>query len=94
MLSNYRIFETNEFLKNLEKLTLHDALFIKKKLQSYVYPQIKKEPCFGKNIKKLRDYVPDTWRYRIGRFRIFYIVDHKEKIIYILTVDLRKDAYR
>ena len=55
MLSNYRIFETNEFLKNLEKLTLHDALFIKKKLQSYVYPQIKKEPCFGKNIKKLRD---------------------------------------
>ena len=52
------------------------------------------EPCFGKNIKKLRDYNPDTWRYRIGKFRLFYTVDHEEKIIYILAIDFRKDAYR
>jgi mRNA interferase RelE/StbE len=93
-LSNYRIFETEEFAEALNKLTKTNISFIQKKLANYIYPQIKKEPCFGKNIKKLRDYKPDTWRYRLGKFRMFYTVDHEEKIIYILTVDFRKDAYR
>ncbi len=93
-MNKYRIFETVEFLKRVEKLEAQDKNFIRKKLTSYVYPQIKLEPFLGKNIKKLREYVPDTWRYRIGKFRIFYTLDQEEKIIYILTIDHRKDAYR
>ncbi len=93
-MTKYRIFETVEFLKRIEKLYPQNRIFIKKKLTSYVYSQIKVEPFFGKNIKKLKDYVPDTWRYRIGKFRIFYTLDQEEKIIYILTIDHRKDAYR
>ena len=93
-MSDYRIFETDEFTKVLKKLSKTNIDFIQKKLVGYVYPQIKKEPCFGKNIKKLRDYDPGTWRYRLGKFRLFYSVDHEEKIIYILTIDFRKDAYR
>ena len=93
-MSNYRIFETDEFAKTIKKLSNTHITFIQKKLGSYVYPQIMNEPCFGKNIKKLRDYNPDTWRYRIGKFRLFYTVDHEERIIYIFTVDFRKDAYR
>jgi mRNA interferase RelE/StbE len=93
-LNKYRIFETDEFLKRVEKLEPQDKAFITKKLISYIYPQIKFEPFFGKNIKKLKGYVPDTWRYRIGKFRIFYTMDQQEEIIYILTIDHRKDAYR
>jgi len=93
-LGNYRIFETEEFTKALKKLSKADISFIQKKLTGYVYPQIKKEPCFGKNIKKLRDYNPDAWRYRLGKFRLFYTVDHENRIIYVLTVDFRKDAYK
>ena len=93
-MNKYRIFETDEFLKRIEKLDPQNKTFIKKKLTSYVYPQIKLEPFFGKSIKKLKDYVPDTWRYRIGKVRIFYTLDQDEKIIYILTIDHRKDAYR
>lgn len=93
-MSNYRIFETDEFTKALKKLSNINITFIHKKLGSYVYPQIVSEPCFGKNIKKLRDYNPDTWRYRLGKFRLFYTVDHENRIIYILTIDFRKDAYR
>ena len=93
-MNKYRIFETVEFLKRIEKLDKQNRTFIKKKLTSYVYPQIKLEPFFGKNIKKLKDYVPDTWRYRIGKVRIFYTLDQDEKIINILTIDHRKDAYR
>ena len=70
------------------------ATFLQKKLDDYVYPQIKSEPFWGKNIKKLQGYSPDTWRYRIGKFRLFYIVDKKEKIIFIITIDNRKDAYK
>ena len=93
-MSNYRIFETEEFSKALKKLTAANIAFIQKKLKTYVYPQIGKEPCFGKNIKKLRDYKPDTWRYRLGKFRLFYTADHENRIIYILTIDFRKNAYR
>ncbi len=91
-LNDYRIFETDEFIKKINKLTPQDKSFILNKLQSYVYPPIKKEPWFGKNIKKVKSYEPETWRYRIGKFRLFYIIG-KDRIIYILTLDLRKDAY-
>ncbi|MBC8554607.1 type II toxin-antitoxin system RelE family toxin [Desulfobacula sp.] len=93
-MSDYRVFETEEFAKALRKLSKTNINFIQSKLTGYVYPQIKQEPCFGKNIKKLRDYNPQTWRYRLGKFRLFYAVDHEEKTIYVLTVDFRKDAYR
>jgi mRNA interferase RelE/StbE len=93
-LPDFRIFETNEFTKRLKKLPSSDAVFLRKKLDSHVYPQIKAEPFWGSNIKKLQGYSPDTWRYRIGKFRLFYIIDQKERIVFILTVDDRKDAYK
>jgi mRNA interferase RelE/StbE len=68
--------------------------FLQKKLNDYVYPQIKNQPFWGNNIKKLQGYSPDTWRYRIGKFRLFYVIDQGERIISILTVDFRKDVYR
>ena len=94
MSNSYSIFETDEFLKKLSKLTPKDASFIKKKFLEYIYPQISKEPYFGKNIKKLRGYKSDVWRYRIGKFRVFYSIDQEESIINILTVDFRKDLYK
>lgn len=77
----------------MKKFSNRDRIFIEKKLVRNVYPQLKEEPHYGSNIKKLVDYKPETWRYRIGRYRLFYVADEKEKIIYILTIDLRKDVY-
>ena len=94
MSKKFKIFETDEFLKRIDKLQSHDSLFIRNKLRDYVYPQIMKEPFLERNIKKLKDYDPPTWRYRIGKFRIFYLIDSEEKVIYILTIDLRKDIYK
>ena len=90
---DYKIFETNEFLKRLDKLANREESFIKKKLLQYIYPLLKEEPHYGNNIKKLVGYKPETWRYRIGKFRLFYVIDETEKIIYILSLDFRKDAY-
>ena len=93
-MSDFRVFETEEFLSRLDRLQAQDCAQIRKKLDKHVYPQLKREPFFGPNIKKLRGYTPDTWRYRIGVFRVFYTVNTKESVIYILSVDLRRDAYR
>ncbi|MCX6150531.1 MAG: type II toxin-antitoxin system RelE/ParE family toxin [Ignavibacteriales bacterium] len=92
-MSNYQIFETDEFLKKIKKITNRDQIFIERKLLQYIYPQLKEEPHYGNNIKKLMDYKPETWRYRIGKYRLFYVIDENEKTVYILSIDLRKDAY-
>ncbi len=91
---DFRIFETDEFQKRLGQLTLIDSRFIRRKLIEYVYPQLRKDPFFGLNVKKLKGYNPETWRYRIGRFRVFYSVDQAELIVSILSVDSRRDAYK
>lgn len=94
VLSEYRIFETDELLRSLGRLPEKDATFIRTKLASHVYPQLRNMPFYGQNIKKLRAYAPETWRYRIGRFRIFYQVEDPERLVFILAVEKRKDAYR
>jgi len=89
-LNKYKIFETDEFMKIINKISERDKSFIKKKLTQYVYPQLKDEPHYGNNIKKLANYKPETWRYRIGKYRLFYIIDN---IVFVISIDLRKDAY-
>jgi mRNA interferase RelE/StbE len=37
--------------------------------------------------------MPARWRYRIGKFRLFYIIDEKEKVVAMISIDDRKDAY-
>ncbi|MBX2976092.1 MAG: type II toxin-antitoxin system RelE/ParE family toxin [Ignavibacteriaceae bacterium] len=92
-MNKYKIFETDEFQKRIGKISKNDKSFIEKKLLSYIYPQLKEEPHFGNNIKKLVNYKPEIWRYRIGKYRLFYLIDDEETVIYIISIDLRKDAY-
>jgi len=92
-LNEFRIFETNQFLKDLKQDFSGQQERIKTKLINYVYPQLKQNPYFGKNIKKLVNYEPDTWRYRIGNYRFFYEIDDKNKIVFMISVDNRQNAY-
>ena len=92
-MSKFRIFETTQFQSDKEKLPKKMKTTIENKLEGYVYPQLSKEPNCGLNIKKLKNYSPPTWRYRIGDYRIFYEIDETEKIVFILSIDQRKDAY-
>jgi mRNA interferase RelE/StbE len=88
----FKVFEADEFKKALARLG--PPRFLPKKLEAYVYPQLRQGPYFGPNIRKLQGYTPETWRYRIGPYRLFYSVDADEMIVFMLTVDDRKDAYR
>lgn len=92
-MSNYRIFETEEFSKTLSKINHPYQKLITNKLQNQIYPQLKDESHFDKNIKKLVGYDPEIWRYRGGKYRIFYVIDESEKIVYLLYIELRINAY-
>jgi len=92
-LNKFRIFETNQFLKDLKQDFSGQQERIKTKLANHVYPQLKQNPYFGKNIKKLVNYKPDTWRYRISSYRFFYEIDNQNKIVFMISVDNRQNAY-
>ena len=89
-MSNFKIFETDTYYESLSKVFNNQQIKI---INQKLYPQLRNQPYFGPNIKKLRDYSPETWRYRIGQHRFFYTINEREKIVYMLDVIHRKDAY-
>jgi mRNA interferase RelE/StbE len=93
-LNNYRIFETEQFQRDLKQITRSGQSKIGQKLREYVYPQLREHPHYGANIKKLKDFTPETWRYRIGAWRFFYEIDEEKKIIYMIAASHRSGAYR
>jgi mRNA interferase RelE/StbE len=64
------------------------------KLREHVYPQLREEPHFGPNIKRLRNWEPPTWRYRIGAWRFFYEIGERSRVIFMTASDHRSRAYR
>ena len=92
-MSKYKIFESDQFLSDLDNLPKIYRIGIEKKLREYIYPQLKENPQNGLNIKKLRNYNPETWRYRIGNYRMFYEIDFELMIVVIISIEQRKDAY-
>ena len=92
-MSDYKIFETNSFLDDVEDIGSNLRKKIYSKIQKYAYPQLKANPYYGKNIKKLINYHPPAWRYRVGDYRLFYEINEKEKIIFIIGIEIRHKAY-
>ena len=92
-MSDFRVFETAQFLDDLEKISAARREKISSKLRGLVYPQLREQPYFGTNIKKLKGFKPETWRYRIGSYRFFYIIDDKEKIVFMVAADTRQQSY-
>ena len=93
MLAKYEVFIAEEYDKQLKNLPKNDRVLIEKKMKEYIIPQLQSEPHFGSNIKKLKNYDPPTWRYRMGKYRIFYEIDDESKEVDILTIIQRKDDY-
>ena len=96
-LVDVKIFETEQFLSNLGmdqffkdiEQNFNKEEKIKNKLKTYVYPQLIGNPHFGKEIKQLKNYAPETWRYKMGNHRFFYTIDDSEKIVFMVATDAR-----
>jgi mRNA interferase RelE/StbE len=93
-LTDYRIFETDQFQADLETRLGTRREKVMARLRDDIYPQLRAQPFFGRNIKKLKGYKPETWRYRVGEFRLFYGIDDDRKIVFMIAADTRQRSYK
>ena len=87
---NFNIAETETFSRSI---TQPEYKKIYEKIKNYVYPQLKLSPYFGNNIKRLKGELKDTYRYRIGDYRLFYTIDAGKLLVFVLDIKRRNDAY-
>ncbi len=92
-MSEYRIFETEQFQKDLRQIVKSGLTRIAEKLVRTVYPELRRNPNFGPYIRKLKNFTPETWRYRIGRWRFFFELDDQEKLVFLIAATHRGSAY-
>ena len=90
MSGEFRIAETESFQKQVQKPRYS---FLYQKMVDYVYPRLRKNPFFGPNIKKLKGDHSSYYRYRIGNFRLFYVVNADKSCVIVAAIKDRKDAY-
>ena len=92
-MTDFRIFETDQFQKDLKQIARSGLPKLVSKLHEYVYPQLRSNPVAEANIKRLKGQYSDIWRYRIGAWRFFYKIDEKRRIVSMLTAAHRSSAY-
>jgi len=86
----FTISETDTYKANLKKPELKKYV---QKIRDQVYPILRSNPFFGAHIKKLKGDLSAIYRYRVGSFRLFYMILDAEKRVVILSLRDRKDAY-
>ena len=88
-MSDFQIAETKNFLKKKEKMS--PKLY--EKIKNIVYPQLKSNPYFGVNIKKLKGKFEGYYRYRIGSYRVFYLIENEKVLVIVTDFKHRQSAY-
>lgn len=89
-MSEFKIAETKVFEIVKKKLNKKQI----EKIKSIIYPQLIINPFSGTNIRKLKGEFKEYYRYKIGNYRLFYLIDKKEKLVFIVDCRDRKTAYK
>jgi len=92
-LPEYRVFETEQFQRDLLEITKSGQPAVAARLRAVVYPQLVAHPHFGPSIRKLKSYAPPTWRYRIGVWRFFSEIDESRMVVSMIAAAHRGSAY-
>ena len=93
-MSEYRLFETSGFRRDLDGLGAETGRRIQNTLTQRVYPVLRAAPREVPSAARLKEWDPPTWRIRIGAWRIFYEIDDDKRVVFLTAADHRKDAYR
>ncbi len=86
---DYQIAET----KNFEKIKSKIESKVYLKIVNNVYPQLRTNPFYGTNIKKLKGEFEGYYRYRVGNYRLFYIIENDKVLIFITDFRHRQSSY-
>lgn len=88
-MSEFSIAEMKSFEK--VKVAIDKKLYAK--ITNIVYPQLRQNPYFGTNIKKLKGELEGYYRYRLGDYRLFYLIDEGKVIVIVVDFKHRQNAY-
>jgi len=89
-LSEFQIAETKGFAKRKESI----APELYEKIRDVVYPQLRKNPYFGSNIKKLKGKLASYYRFRIGDYRLLYLIEADKVLVVVVDLKHRQGAYK
>jgi mRNA interferase RelE/StbE len=81
----YRSIFTRNFTKEFDKLPKNVKVKILEALEKTT------ETPYART--KLRGKLEGLWRWRVGKYRVIYLIDEKEKAVVFLDVGLRKSIY-
>ena len=90
-MDKYKIAETENFSKKINSKK-YSRLY--KKIFEDVYPMLRANPFFGGNIKKLKGEYKDIFRFRIGDYGLFYKIEERKSIVFMLDIETRQDVYK
>lgn len=88
-MSEFAIAESNTFARVREKMPAK----LYAKIRDVVYPQLRNNPFFGPNIRKLKGEFEPYYRYRIGNHRLFYLVEQERVLVVVVDLRHRQGAY-
>jgi len=88
-LYDFKIAET----KNFQKIKKNIDKKIYDKIVDIVYPQLRSNPYYGTNIKKLKGKFEGYYRYRVGNYRLFYLIEDEKVLIIITDFRHRQNVY-
>ncbi len=86
-----RIFYTRKAKKDLEQIEYQEAKRILDKIEAN--SKLEKPLSLAKRLKGLPE---DIYRYRVGKYRVIFIVDNftKPKMITVINIKHRKNVYK
>jgi mRNA interferase RelE/StbE len=88
-LSEYRIFETRGFQRDLKSLGPEAAKRVQNTHAKRVYPVLRAAPREVPSAARLKDWDPPTWRIRIGAWRLFFEIDDEKRVVALTAADHR-----
>ena len=91
LMPRHQVAETETYQK---KIATRKYQRYYQRIVQAIYPRLRENPYSGPNIRRLKGELHSIYRYRIGDYRLFYTIDPERRIVFLLGIEDRKDAYR
>jgi len=89
--NDFQIAETATYREKVESKTF---VRFSGRIRDNIYPRLRTSLYVGPNIKRLKGNLSAIYRYRMGDYRLFCTIDSTEKLVFMLDIVHRRDAYR
>lgn len=92
-MTEYRLFATAQLAADLDAIAGERRPEVERRLARVVWPDLRRRPRSGPRVRRLRGSQPETWRYRIGSWRLFYEIEEGERIVFLLAAAHRASPH-